>query len=343
LRRFPGLAGWGRAFFGGDGLRDCVGGIGQAQGPDELTACGRSSVVHARAMLVAIIRSVDCVTRIGDLPIPPLTCQDATHWCAVGSSVERPYAAKKRPAWPGQETTPVRFAADRQGVVDCSAVSRPEAARGAGSSTLRDMWSTVLGAALAVLGGAFSVLFVAPKAASRQRAAQRWEDDVTALGDLLTQELPEAVRDLRRSWNALDSAHQVALTRGIGRHDEPLREVFDTDEKILAEAFSTWQRLAGLRLEWLVRRVEHQHTSWGELSITTAQAQLYSHSLFEVSSVVSSWDSGRIAEVKAEFESELKLRKDLEKAILQLAEKLWPPPRKPLSAILVHRKSPARN
>ncbi len=229
------------------------------------------------------------------------------------------------------------------GVCDDRATTAASTVCGAGSSTLRDMWSTVLGAALSVLGGAFSVLFVVPKAASRQRAAQRWEDDVTALGDLLMQELPEAVRDLRRSWGALDATHQVALIRGIGRHDEPLRGVFDADEKMLAEAFSTWQRLAGPRLEWLVRRVEHQRTSWGERSITTAKAQLYSHSLFKVSDVVSSWDSDRIAKVRAEFESELELRQDLEKAILQLAERLWPPPRKPISAMLVHRKSRAGN
>ncbi len=43
-------------------------------------------------------RSVDCVTRIHYLLISLLTCRDATHWCAVGGSVERRLAARKRPA-----------------------------------------------------------------------------------------------------------------------------------------------------------------------------------------------------------------------------------------------------
>ncbi len=47
------------------------------------------------------LRICSCpVPRIRYLPIPLLTCRDATHWCAVGGDVERCLAAKKRPAWP---------------------------------------------------------------------------------------------------------------------------------------------------------------------------------------------------------------------------------------------------
>jgi len=57
----------------------------------------RSEERHATAA-----RSVDCVVRTGYLPISVLTCRNSAHWCAVGGSIERRLAAKKRPAWPAR-------------------------------------------------------------------------------------------------------------------------------------------------------------------------------------------------------------------------------------------------
>jgi hypothetical protein len=40
---------------------------------------------------------VDCVPHTRYLPIPLLTCTKGAYWCAVVGSVERSWAAKKRP------------------------------------------------------------------------------------------------------------------------------------------------------------------------------------------------------------------------------------------------------
>ena len=50
---------------------------------------------------------VDSVTRTHYLPIPALTCWNATHWCAIHGSIERPRAAKMRPAQPSHLTSSI--------------------------------------------------------------------------------------------------------------------------------------------------------------------------------------------------------------------------------------------
>jgi hypothetical protein len=66
---------------------------------------------RARRTRTLTFRSVDCVTRTRYQRILLLICPNGTHRCAVGGSIERPCAAKKRPAWKyGDMKLPPRLA-----------------------------------------------------------------------------------------------------------------------------------------------------------------------------------------------------------------------------------------
>jgi len=49
--------------------------------------CCISLLYSSRPLLAASVWSVDCVTRTRYLPIPALTCRNATHLCAAGAAL----------------------------------------------------------------------------------------------------------------------------------------------------------------------------------------------------------------------------------------------------------------
>jgi hypothetical protein len=78
-------------------------GIAADDSGDALDAADAAAIRFARKVVLEAdkITQEDVDELHGPLPATSLlTCRDATHWCAVGGSVERPWAAKKRPARP---------------------------------------------------------------------------------------------------------------------------------------------------------------------------------------------------------------------------------------------------
>jgi hypothetical protein len=173
------------------------------------------------------------------------------------------------------------------------------------------------------VGGAISVRFIAPWAASSQRAQQRWEDDLVSLGDLLAWELPEAVKDLTDAWDSLKEELlriESLESRGSVQAQSRITEV-TRNEDVLKRAMVSWQRLASSRLEWLARRVEHRHTPWGERSVLTARARLYR---LVFSPIGGPWNQDAIGGLDKEFETEKMTRETLLEYVLKLEADLWP-------------------
>jgi hypothetical protein len=185
------------------------------------------------------------------------------------------------------------------------------------------VWAVLLGGLLTVAGGAISVRWIAPWAATYQRAQQRWEDDLVALDDLLAWELPEAVNDLTNAWEeirweleALESLRSQQHVQAAARGPEIARK-----QTALEEAMVAWKRLAGSRLELLARHVEHRHTSWGERSVLVAGARTY-RLVFRPLPV--SWDRENIARLNTEFNDERDIRGRLLASVRKQGAHLWP-------------------
>jgi hypothetical protein len=185
------------------------------------------------------------------------------------------------------------------------------------------MWGVLLGGLLTIVGGAASVRWVAPWAATYQRAQQRWEDDLVALDDLLAWELPESINDLTNRWNALkweleaeESQQSQGSVQASGRANEITRR-----RGALEQAMADWERLAGPRLELLARHVEHRNTSWGERSVLVARAKLY-RQVF--STLDYSLDADDIQRIDSELESESETRAALLAYVRSQGSNLWP-------------------
>jgi len=61
------------------------------------------------------------------------------------------------------------------------------------------MGEVLFGGLLIIVGGAISVRWIAPWAATYQRAQQRRKDDLVALDDLLAWELPKAINAMEHA------------------------------------------------------------------------------------------------------------------------------------------------
>jgi hypothetical protein len=212
------------------------------------------------------------------------------------------------------------------------------------------MWDVILGglitAVFGLVGGVISVRWIAPWAATYQRAQQRWEDDLVALDDLLAWELPETVNDLTIAWNELrgelewrEDARSRRSVQAESRGVEIARK-----QVAIEQAMVKWERLGGPRLELLARHVEHRHTSWGERSVLVAMARVYPKA-FNGLPGSNSWDTQSIEYLNGAFQREKETREDLLQYVRKQGANLWPS-KEPLGRRLRRRlrtqKSPAR-
>lgn len=110
----------------------------------------------------------------------------------------------------------------------------------------------MIGALIALAGTVFVQLWLVPRVDTRKRREQRWEEDVLALGQLLTFDQPRIVSDLRSELHMLalllDPPHDVDTTTerwsalGAEHQEKRLRA---------SEEF----RSLRTRVDWLVDRV----------------------------------------------------------------------------------------
>lgn len=107
----------------------------------------------------------------------------------------------------------------------------------------------VIGALIALAGSYVLQVIVVPWVDAKKRRAQRWEDDVHAMGEFLTFDLPRAVAALHRELNSL----ALVQAKPESARSSLITALKDPQTRASAAA----AELSGLRirLDWLADRV----------------------------------------------------------------------------------------
>jgi hypothetical protein len=125
---------------------------------------------------------------------------------------------------------------------------------GTGDASTFDLRSLLLGALLALVASVFVQVWVIPRVDARRRREDRWERDVLALGELLSDELSKAALHAR-----------TESTTAIWLRDLPDDDL-DVDPDVLGRerqrsaenartAVRAWDELVTVRARWLVDRI----------------------------------------------------------------------------------------
>lgn len=127
-----------------------------------------------------------------------------------------------------------------------SSTVTPDSSRSLGE----EVFPVIVGAIVALAGSVFVQLWLIPRVDTRKRREQRWEEDVLALGQLLTFEHPSLVNGWRAGLHGLG---RVAQAAGELDGDEWSAAHLQQHEK-LRSAHQVFQALR-VRIDWLSDRV----------------------------------------------------------------------------------------
>lgn len=142
----------------------------------------------------------------------------------------------------------------------------------------------VIGAVIALVGAVFVQLWLVPRVDTRKRREQRWEEDVLALGQLLTLDQPRIVGDLRSElhwlvllvhppddvdttterWAALKAEHRERLRAARGEFDSLATRVDWLADRVtsLAPHAKPLQHLASQSRGYYLRHLEVGMLEW---------------------------------------------------------------------------------
>lgn len=114
--------------------------------------------------------------------------------------------------------------------------------------------SLLIGAALTLLTQLTVQLYVIPRVEARKRREDRWENDVLALGELLTAKLPRLAREAELELWSMHTFHR--MLDSVEDIDDARREIKQQELKKKAdEAVDRYLALADIRAGWLVDRI----------------------------------------------------------------------------------------
>lgn len=120
-----------------------------------------------------------------------------------------------------------------------------------GTEVLMDrVWPVLIGALIALLGSLLVQAWLVPLVDARKRREQRWEDDLLALGEVLTLKQPAALATVRAElqWQTIiadppPEADHTKLRVLEAEHKEALRSAFSDLDQV------------GVQVDWLAERV----------------------------------------------------------------------------------------
>lgn len=110
------------------------------------------------------------------------------------------------------------------------------------------MEDVLLGAVIALVGQ----WFIAPIVERRQRAQERWEQQMLELGQLVTEQLPPAREAAYSAWLSWKYLHKVAAEKGWPASDDRLLAEDRRLRDAAQAAYEHWRYLADTRVGWLV-------------------------------------------------------------------------------------------
>jgi hypothetical protein len=147
---------------------------------------------------------------------------------------------------------------------------------------MKDLWSIVLGAVLALVGTVLVQSWIVPRTQRRIRQRERWEKDVRELADLLAKTLPPRLHDLSVAMRN-DVILRLALADSLGGYvrskaDDAVDEATEAAEE-LQNQFDEQIDLIEVLVD-RVRRLNKDSDGWIELrkrhdDMWKAWAQLY--------------------------------------------------------------------
>jgi hypothetical protein len=186
----------------------------------------------------------------------------------------------------------------------------------------------LLGAAFALLAQLFVQYVVVPRVEARKRREDRWEQNVLALGELLTTEVSTHTEEARhKSWlmQALHRDLATATDVNPARRDEVLREVLEEARSSL-NSYKAVGR--GPRAKWLVDRIVSLNPKATELIALERRWQYFQVTLIGTTL----WDHVRDDFTDEAFEDDWRQFNEASKKLLDDVQELarrHHPPRKP--------------
>lgn len=176
-------------------------------------------------------------------------------------------------------------------------------------------------------------VFVVPRVQASSRLLQRWEEDVRGLRTLLEDELPEAIRELRRTGESLLFLLELRKTEDVNL--ERWEEMFREDKEAYRNAYSTCRDLITRlsRLEGRLSLLNRKAEFWRQLFWHRAHLQLamYSPEIYPL------YRQEKPSRDEADWKAALTLlekrHRDLTTAARRLVETMRPPPTYPIRRV----------
>jgi hypothetical protein len=130
----------------------------------------------------------------------------------------------------------------------------------------------LVGAFLAFAFSMITQFYVVPRIEARERREDRWERDVLALGELLTNELPRLALDARRDTYALQYlVPKLAEAESPTQRNPIVREIREKARTSVA----SYQSAAVSRVRWLVDRIVGFAPDVAELRMLGSRGRMF--------------------------------------------------------------------
>jgi hypothetical protein len=179
----------------------------------------------------------------------------------------------------------------------------------------------LLGVLIALMVSVTVQAFVIPRINRRNRAIDRWEQDVLLLGSLVSDQLSVASAEAFRawtSWRALRDRPADTFLAG-----EQIKELETEDRKraeSFREAWLEYERLANVRSDWLAKRIasrDRRHDPYTAVEHSVAVLGKLPPAL-----VTDDWTAYDVDEIDQWWRDEAEERTRLQERVTELAESI---------------------
>ena len=179
----------------------------------------------------------------------------------------------------------------------------------------------LLGVLIALIGSVTVQAFVIPRVNRRNRAIDRWEQDVLLLGSLVSDQLSVASAEAFHAWTSWRVVRDRPADTFLAGEQINEMEIEDHERaKSFREAWREYERLTNVRSEWLAKRIasrDRRHDPYIAVEHSVAVLGKLPPAL-----VTDDWTAYDVDEIDQWWRDEAEERTRLQERVTELAESI---------------------